>query len=71
MSSLHTQIGGDKIWNQVLYPTPLIALEMFNKKGAVVDIVFCSPQISVPNLEKSKNIIFSIWCYKNIQNDMA
>ena len=41
MSTLHTQFKGDKIRNHVLYPTPLIALEMSDKVGAVVDTIFC------------------------------
>ena len=59
MSSLYMQFGGDKIWNHVLYLTPLIALEMSYKEGAVINTVFCPPMIWVPDLEKSKNIIFS------------
>ena len=59
MSNLHTQFGGDKIWNHILYPTPLIALEMSDKEGATTDTVFCPPSICIPNLDKYKNIIFS------------
>ena len=47
MSSLHTQFGGDKTRNHILYPTRLIALEMSDKEGATIDIVFCPPSICV------------------------
>ena len=59
VSSLHTQFGGDKIRNHILYPTPLIALEMSDKEGVVVDIVFCSPSICVPD-PKNPKISFSL-----------
>ena len=57
---------GNKMQNHVLYPTPLIALEMLDKEGAVVDTAFCPPLICVPDLENSKNIIISPWAHKNI-----
>ena len=63
--------GGDKIWNHVLYLTPLVALKMSDKEGATVNTVFCSPLICVPNPEKSKNVIFSPWGCEDIQNDMV
>jgi len=44
---------------------------MSDKEGATIDIVFCSPSIYVPDLEKPKNVIFSSWDHKNIQNDVA
>ena len=72
MSSLHTQFGGDKIWNHILYPTSLIALEMSSdKEGATVDTVFYLPLIYVPDPKKSKNVIFSPWGHKNIHNDVV
>ena len=40
-------------------------------KDVIIDTVFCSPLIYVPNLEKSKNISFSPWGCENIQNDIA
>ena len=40
-------------------------------KDVIIDTVFCSPLIYIPNLEKSKNIIFSPWGCENIQNDIA
>ena len=55
--SFRTQFWGNKIQNHILYPTPLIALEI-SDKGATVDIVFCPPSIYVLDLENSKNIIF-------------
>ena len=36
-----------------------------------VDTIFCLLSICVPDLEKSKNIIFSPWNYENIQNDVT
>ena len=71
VSSLHTQFGGKKIRNHVIYPTPLIALEMSDKEGAVVITIFCLSSICVLNLEKYKIIIFSAWGHENIQNDVA
>ena len=56
MSSLHTQFGGDKIRNHVLYLTPLIALEKSDKEGAAVDTIFCPLSICVSD---PKKIIFS------------
>ena len=47
--------------NHVLYLTPLIALEISDKEGAVVDTIFCPPSICMPDPENSKNIIFSPW----------
>jgi len=44
---------------------------MSDKAGATIDTVFCLPLICMPDLEKSKNIIFSPWGYENIQNDVA
>ena len=60
------KFGGNKIQNHILYPTSLIALEMSYKEGATVDIVFHLPSICVPDLEKSKNIIFFPWGCENI-----
>jgi len=60
------QFWGNKIQNHILYPTPLIALEMLDKEGAVVDTVFCMLSICIPNPENSKNIIFSPKGYGNI-----
>ena len=60
------QFEGEKIQKYVLYPTPLIALEMSNKEWVTVDTVFCPLSICVPDPEKSKNIIFSPWDRKNI-----
>ena len=54
MSSIHTQFGSNKIRNHILYLTPLIALEMLDKEGAAVDIVFYPPSTYVPSPEKSK-----------------
>ena len=71
MSSLYTQFGDDKIQNHVFYPTPLTALEMSDKEGVAIDTAFCLPSICVPNLEKSKNIIFSPWGHENIYNVMV
>ena len=71
MNSICTQFRGNKIWNHVLYPTPLIALKISDKEGETVDTVFCPPLICMLNLEKSKNIIFSPWGCENIQNDIA
>ena len=68
VSSLHAQFGGDKIRNHILYLTPLIAIKMPDKEGVVIDTVF---SICVPDLKKSKNISFSPWGRKNIQNDVA
>ena len=59
-------ILGNKMQNQVLYPTPLIALEMLDKEGATVDTVFCPPLICMQDPENSKNIIFSPWGHGNI-----
>ena len=44
---------------------------MWRNQQTVVDTVFCPLSICVLDLEKSKNIIFSPWCYKNIQNDVV
>ena len=44
---------------------------MSDKEGVAVDTVFCLPSIYVPDPKKSKNITFSSWGRKNIQNDMA
>ena len=71
MSSLHTQFGGDKIWNHFLYLTPLIALEMSDKEGVAIDIVFCSPSICVLDPEKFKKSNFISMGHENIQSDMA
>jgi len=64
--SFHTQFQGNKMRNRVLYPTPLITLEMSNKEGAVVDIVFCLALICMLDPKNSKNIIFSPWGHGNI-----
>ena len=66
MNSLYMQFRGNKIQNHVLYPTPLIALEVSNKEGVAVDTVFCLPSICVPDLQKPENIIFSQWGHENI-----
>ena len=58
ISSLHTQFGGNKIRNHVLYPTPLIALEISNKEGAPVGTVFFPPSICMPNPGKPKKYHF-------------
>ena len=72
MKSLRMQIqGANKIRNHVLYLTPLIALEIQDKEGAVVDIIFFPPWIRVPDRKKSKIIIFFPWVCKSIQNDMV
>ena len=57
--SFRTQFWGNKMQNCVIYSIPLIALEISNKEGAAVDIVFYLPLICMPNLENSKNITFS------------
>ena len=57
--SFYKQFWGNKMQNHVLYPTSLIALEMSNKEGVVVDNIFCLPSICVSDLENSKNTIFS------------
>ena len=36
-----------------------------------IDTIFSLPSICVQDLEKYKNIIFSPWGHKNIQNDVA
>ena len=57
MNNLFTQFRGDKMRNHILYPTPLIALEISDKEGAAVDTIFCPPLIYVSNPKKPKNII--------------
>ena len=37
----------------------------------LVNTIFCSPSIWVPDLEKPKNIILSPWGHENIYNDMS
>ena len=71
MNSLYKQLRGNNMWNHILYPTLLIAIEILDKEGAGVNIVFCPPSICMPNLEKPKNIIFSPWGHKNINNGVA
>ena len=71
MNSLCMQFKGDKIQNHVLYLIPLIALEVLDKEGVVVDTVFSPPSICVPNPKKSKNIIFLPRSHENIYNDMV
>ena len=66
VSSLHTQFGGNKFRNHVLYPIPLIALKMSNKKGAVVDTVFCPPSILHARPWKIQKYNFSPWGHENI-----
>ena len=36
-----------------------------------VDTVFCLPSICMPDLKKSKNIIFHPWGHENVQNYVA
>ena len=55
--------------NQVLYLTPLFAIEILDKQGIVINIVFCLPLICVPNLKNSKKkkiFIFSSGDRENI-----
>ena len=66
MNSLCMQFRGDKIRNHVLYSTHLIALEVSDKEGAVVDTVFFSPSIRVLDPEKPKNIILSMGSREHI-----
>jgi len=42
------------MWNHVLYPTPLIAIEMLDKEGVVVDTIFCPPSICMLDPKTSK-----------------
>ena len=44
--------------NQVLYPTPLIALEMLDKEGATVDTVFCPLEM----LDKEGATVDTVFC---------
>ena len=46
MNSLCTQFRGNKKSNHVVYPTPLIALEVSNKEGVAVDTIFFPPQFA-------------------------
>ena len=57
--SLYTQFWGNKMRNHVLYLTPLIALEMWDKERATIDTIFCLPSICVLDPENSKNINYS------------
>ena len=66
-----TQFLGNKMQNYVLYPTPLIAIKILDKEGAVVDTVFCPPSICLPDPKNSKNINFSSWGCGHTQIDMA
>jgi len=59
------------MWNYVLYATPLIAIEMLDKVGVTIDIVFCLPLICVSDPKNFKNINFSPWGQENIYIDVA
>ena len=52
--------------NYVLYPTPLIAIEISDKEGAVVVTVFYLLSICVLNPKNSKNVNFLPWSCENI-----
>ena len=56
--NFHTQFWGNKMRNHILYLTPLITLKMSDKEGAVVNNVFCSSLICVPNLKIPKILSF-------------
>ena len=58
MNSFYTQFRGDKIWNHVFYPTPLVALEVSNKEGAAIDTVFFPPSVCMPNPWKIQKYYF-------------
>ena len=57
--SFHMQFWGNRMQNYILYPTPLVALEISDKERVIVDTVFCLPSICVLDPKNSKNIIFS------------
>ena len=46
------------MWNYILYPIPIRIIEMSDKEGAEIDIVFCLPLIFMPNLENLKLLTF-------------
>lgn len=48
------KIWGNKKRNHILYPTTPIAFEVLDKKGALVNLVFCLPSICVLDPESSK-----------------
>ena len=52
--------------NYVLYPTPLIAIEMSDKEAAIVDTVFYLPSICMLNPKNAKNVNFLPWGCGNI-----
>ena len=59
MNNLCTQFRGNKMWNRILYLTPLIAPKILDKEGVAVNTVFCLPSNYASEPEKPKNIIFS------------
>ena len=53
--------------NHVLYLIPLIALEMLDKEGAIVDTIFCLPSIYVSYPKNSKKYyLFTMGPQKHI-----
>lgn len=46
--------------NYIIYPTPLIVIEMLEKEGVDVDSIFCPPLICMSNPKNSKNTNFSL-----------
>ena len=45
--SFRTQFRGNKMRNYVIYPTPLVTIEMSNKDRTAIDTAFCPPLIYV------------------------